>query len=66
MRITAVELLHWLGSACLVSSVIIRFIPTPEEITAHWYLVLYNVIRRMSINSTWTPRNGNGNAGTGN
>jgi len=48
-----IEFIHWAGSACLIASIVVKFIPTPEEITAPWYGIAYNVLRRMSVNAAW-------------
>ena len=55
---TAVEAIHFFGIICLVASLLIRVLPTPEEIPARFYSVLYAVIRRCSLN-TAMPASGN-------
>lgn len=56
-----VEVTHWFGTICLIASLAIRVLPTPEEIPARAYRVLYNTIRRFSLNAAWqVGRNGNG------
>jgi hypothetical protein len=46
----AVEIIHAFGTVCLVASLLIRVLPTPEEIPARWYAVIYGVVRRCSLN----------------
>ena len=52
----AIEVIHWLGFACLLASIVVKFIPTPQEIKANWYQIFYNTLRRMSVNSSWQPK----------
>ena len=47
------EFIHWVGSGCLLASIVTKFLPTPEEIPNRWYVIGYNVLRRMSVNSAW-------------
>jgi hypothetical protein len=48
---TAVETIHFFGIICLVASLLIRVLPTPEEIPARSYSVFYAVLRRCSLNT---------------
>lgn len=41
--------------ACLVSTYLLRVLWTPEEIPARWYVLLYNLVRRLAGNSSWKP-----------
>ena len=55
---TAVETIHYFGIICLVASLLVRVLPTPEEIPTRFYSVLYAVLRRCSLN-TAMPATGN-------
>ena len=46
----AVEIVHWFGTICLVASLLVRILPRPDEIPSRVYSVMYNVVRRCSLN----------------
>lgn len=54
------ELVHKLAviqvTASVIATVLLRWIPTPDEITARWYRVLYNTVRRISYNGSYHAR----------
>ena len=57
----ALEIIHTFGVICLVASLLIRILPSPEEISSRHYRIFYGVIRRCSLNA---GSGGNGNAST--
>lgn len=44
------EVVHVFGLICLVSSLLIRILPSPPEINWRPYSILYGIIRRASLN----------------
>lgn len=49
------------GAVCLVSSFLVKILPPPDEVkdaegkVAGWYLIVFNSLRRASLNSPYVP-----------
>ncbi len=54
----ALEIIHVFGVICLIASLLIRILPTPDEISSWHYKIAYGIIRRCSLNA---PNGGNTN-----
>jgi hypothetical protein len=44
------EILHYFALVCLVSSLLMRVLPSPSEIRWGPYAVFYAIVRRASLN----------------
>jgi hypothetical protein len=44
------QILHYIGLTCLAASLLMRILPTPEEIDWKPYAVFYGIVRRASLN----------------
>jgi hypothetical protein len=44
------QILHYVGLICLAASLLMRILPTPDEIGWKPYAVLYGIVRRASLN----------------
>ena len=58
-----VEVVKWYGVVCVVCSLGLRLMPSPEEIPSRTYTVIYNVLRRGALNAPWTPGGTRNNTG---
>jgi hypothetical protein len=44
------EIVHYFGIACLIASLLMRILPTPEEINWKPYSIIHGMIHRASLN----------------
>jgi hypothetical protein len=44
------QILHYIGLICLAASLLMRILPTPEEVGWKPYVIFYGIVRRASLN----------------
>jgi hypothetical protein len=49
------EILHYFGLICLIASLLLRILPSPEEINWKPYTVFHGIVRRASLNLPTVP-----------